>query len=636
MLIYHSSIKEIMYSYHILYCFYILLAICHSLDATSYDMTGRSQVEYKDSTPQLSHIKDSREDGISFEAKHVRLSVYLKHTYQGRKLDEFALPGVQLLKLDYGEISVSKTSGYFLQVLETLEISAQSTWVVDITGSGVWPGDRALLSRVLQRLPSITTLFWREGEPIPLDIVQFLETNHPQCKLYYELDFGYWPPGDHSRRRHRRSRRNPIDEEAVAGEGWNAQMARQSIINSTNLFSIKAQIFNGGRGRDISEMNLILRILATCPNVKELDILVSRGGGCVSYDTDDLYAFDFTSTDATLAPLESLTLDGYMLDAKPNGLKWREWETDHPERHILKAPWKYLPDSAVNYIGYPKIKNWGGLQTFSLKLDTSPLKPGTKTNIEIWLERMDWTHLRSLKINDASTEDLRFLGGKLLPSLQNAEFSGYYADHHAILDFIGNSSFKLESIKFDGIYFCSVTQAITSIVEHHGSSLHTLVIKHSQPRRSSYGRLYDRSRRSKPYRYPSTSFLNLTHITQLRDNAPGLTTLDLDIFVGEAWDYELLDTINSFPELEYLTLRFEAPAGGWNDESDDEDEFDEEDIVYHQYGNSNEYRYKEIDHKLYLMMGLKAYITKGKVGKPYKKLETWVGSEAVVNPELCS
>jgi hypothetical protein len=625
-----------MYYHAILYCFYILLTFCPSIDATSYEMTRRFDIEYGDSTPQLSHIKDSREDGINFKANQARISLYLGHTYGGKKLEEFSLPGTHHLKLDYGDTALSKTSDFFLGVLENLDLSAQSTWIVDINDSGVWPGDGALLSRVLHKLPSIQTLNWRQGEPIPLNIVQFLEINHPRCQLYYELDFGYWAPADGSIRRHRRSRRNTIDEEVIVTEEQNAQLARQSILNSTILYSLKVQVSSGGRKRDPSKMDLIFRILTTCPNIKELDISVLRGGGCVVYHTDNPQALDFTSSDAILAPLESLTLDGYMLHAKPNGLKWREWETDHPERSILNTPWKYLPDSAINYIGYSKIKEWGGLQTSVVKYDTSPLKPGTKTNIDVWLERMDWTHLRTLKMQDPSTEDLHILVGNTLPNLRNIEFSGYYAHHHAILDFLSNSSFRLESIKFDGIYFCSIIQAISSIVENHGPNLHTLVIKHSQPSRRYHGGLYSPSERNRPYRHPSSSFLNTTHITQLRDNIPGLNTLDLDILVGEEWDYEFLDTLNSFPGLEYLTLRFGAPAGGWDDGDEDEDELDEERIVYQHYGQSSEYRYKEIDHKLYLMVGLKEYLTNGKVGKPYKKLETWVGSEVVGDAEFIS
>jgi hypothetical protein len=235
---------------------------------------------------------------------------------------------------------------------------------------------------------------------------------------------------------------------------------------------------------------------------------------------------------------------------------------------------------------------------------------------------MDWSHLHTLKIKDATTKDLESVEGDTLPSLRNVQFSGYYAHHHAILDFIGNNSFTLESIQFDGINFCSLTQVVSTIVEHHRSSLHTLVVKHSQPRRSNYGSL-----RKNTYRFPSASFLNATHLAHLRESISGLATLDLDILVSEEWNYELLDILASFSELEYLTLRFEAPAGGWDDEDEDEDE-DEDGNQYRE-----ERSYREIGNKLYLMMGLKEYLAKRKVGKQFKRLETWVGSEIVGDAE---
>lgn len=613
-----------MYGRNIVHCFLAIFIFGCSVNAKSYETIGQFDAMYGDTTPQLSQIKDSRHDGISFEANQVRISMYLKNTYQGKKLEDFSLPGTQHLKLDYWDAPLSKTSDFFLQILESLELSSQSTWIVDITGSGIWPGNGTLLSRVLHRLPSIKSLYWREGEPIPSEIVRFLEANHPLCRLYYELDFGYWGREVGTTSRKRRTS-NPEDEEALAADERHRDITRQSVINSTILYSLKVSVSNGGRRREPYKMDLILSILTTCPNVKELDISVSRGGGCVHYNTDDLYAFNFTSSNATLAPLESLTIYGYRLHNKPNGQDWMEWEADHPQPHILYAPWKYLPNTVINYFGYPKIKEWRGLESSYVKRDTSRLKPGTKANIDVWLERMDWTSLLTLSIKDVSTEDLKLLGGDTLPSLRNVEFSGYYSHHHAILDFLGNASFNLESIQFDGIGFCSLSQVVSTIVDHHGSSLHTLVIKHWQPRKSHY--VSPRNRDS--YSFPSNSFLNVTHLVQLRESIPGLVTLDLDILVGEEWDYQLLDTITSFSELEYLTLRFEAPVGGWD--GDDEDDFLEESLVPPQYGEVRSY--KEIDNKLYLMMGLKDYLKKRKVGKQFKKLETWVGSEVVRGPE---
>jgi hypothetical protein len=472
----------------IIHYFHVLFLFSCFVGATSYRSafaTNQLDTVCEDIRPQLSTIKDSRDDGISYEANRARISMYLKRKYQGKQLEDFSQPGTHQLKLDYWDKPLAKSSDFFLKVLETLELSPQSTWVVDITGSEIWSGNGTLFFNVIRRLPSITSLYWREGQPIPLDILRFLEANHPLCQLYYQLDFGYEEPEDLVPVDGTGDPRGGLDEEALAVENQKRAMARESILNSTILYSLKVSVFDGGRKSYPDEMVLVLRILTTCPNIKELDILVSRGGGGVFHPTDDLWAFDFTSSDATLAPLESLAIDGYRFHANPNGLNWKEWEADHPARHILYAPWKYLPNTVINYFGYPKIKEWGGLKSTSTKLDTSPLKPGTKTNIDIWLERMNWTHLRTLKLKDARTDELKLLGGDALPSLRNVGFSGYDADHHTILDFLGNISSNLESIHFDGINFCSLTEAMNIIVEHHGSSLRTLVHKHSLAHQSS-------------------------------------------------------------------------------------------------------------------------------------------------------
>jgi hypothetical protein len=55
---------------------------------------------------------------------------------------------------------------------------------------------------------------------------------------------------------------------------------------------------------------------------------------------------------------------------------------------------------------------------------------------------------------------------------------------------------------------------------------------------------------------------------------------------------------------------------------------------YAGHWDSSPYRMNE--NQLTLMMGLKAYLSKKKVGKQFEKLEIWVGSELVKDiGELC-
>lgn len=74
-----------------------------------------------------------------------------------------------------------------------------------------------------------------------------------------------------------------------------------------------------------------------------------------------------------------------------------------------------------------------------------------------------------------------------------------------------------------------------------------------------------------------------------------------------------------------MTLRFEAQIDDWDD-------WDEEEHAL--YGSNGGFRSNE--HNLTLMVGLKTYLRKQKVGKPFKILETWVGSELMKDiAELC-
>jgi hypothetical protein len=74
-----------------------------------------------------------------------------------------------------------------------------------------------------------------------------------------------------------------------------------------------------------------------------------------------------------------------------------------------------------------------------------------------------------------------------------------------------------------------------------------------------------------------------------------------------------------------------VPVGGWDGE--DEDDLLEETLGSPKYG---ELRKQEIDNKLYMMIGLKEFLSKRKIGKPFKKLEIWVGSEVVRDAEQIS
>jgi hypothetical protein len=106
-----------------------------------------------------------------------------------------------------------------------------------------------------------------------------LESSHPNCRLYYELDF--WSG---SGRNHQIWFLDsiPINEtttfkEVEALNGKNSVDARRHIINSTNLYSLRSPIVYGYQSTS-SYMHLAFDILTSCLNIREPDLSINDYG----------------------------------------------------------------------------------------------------------------------------------------------------------------------------------------------------------------------------------------------------------------------------------------------------------------------------------------------------------------------
>jgi hypothetical protein len=87
----------------------------------------------------------------------------------------------------------------------------------------------------------------------------------------------------------------------------------------------------------------------------------------------------------------------------------------------------------------------------------------------------------------------------------------------------------------------------------------------------------------------------------------------------EEWNYNLLDTIVSFPRLTKLVLPFEGEEATWNEGLDEYLLYEDEEGFYHRGA------------PLAMMQGLGPYLRKKKVGRELEILETWVGITKVEN-----
>jgi hypothetical protein len=321
---------------------FLLTYLC-ILAASGYTM-GYNMVDGENSTAQLADTKDSRTDGISYETNQATLLMYLREISSTADVVDFSRPGSHQLTLNYESAKTSKTSNVILEHLNSLEIPRDSTWNINFNGQGYRSPmmNSTLVYSVLEKLSNIKTVHWRIRQPIPAGILSLLETNNPSCLLYYTMPFHWEGENRMIDEMGHQSLRMTEDETHAS-----RMTALEPILKSSILYSLDTSIIASGKPRTPSALDLVFRILESCPNIRELTLSVQDGGGCVVYPGNS-YSFNFLSSDIVLPPLEVLSIIGYRLTDKPDGQKWMEWEAEHPQRNILKLPWKYLPDSIVN------------------------------------------------------------------------------------------------------------------------------------------------------------------------------------------------------------------------------------------------------------------------------------------------
>ena len=149
----------------------------------------------------------------------------------------------------------------------------------------------------------------RLKKPFPSRILTALELKQPSSRLHYTASFINWDPYDEN-----------VPFAQPVGQEPNHQTrakARESIIGSTALHSLKAAVKYGGCP-NLDDLDLVFRVLGSCPNLKKLDLSINWEGCVVSGGTP--YAFDFVSQpDIKFPPLESLILNGYHLNEQSDG-----------------------------------------------------------------------------------------------------------------------------------------------------------------------------------------------------------------------------------------------------------------------------------------------------------------------------
>ncbi|KAH6683063.1 hypothetical protein B0J14DRAFT_137750 [Halenospora varia] len=517
---------------------------------------------------RFSHIKDPRPDGITYLGTSERnKEVLLRHLHatSDQDLEQYSKAGPHKISLDYSSFSSKTGSEAFLKYLLNTSQHHDSSWNIEtIPGAGWEPltGNWTLLSTVVERLPNVTQFRWATSFPIPKVLLATSEKAHPKCRLYYEI------VGDLSN-------------------------SLSLLLHSQNLYSMKARVIGDAitRGKvkyvPSEAWDVVRRILETSPNIRELDLNVIHD--ILPVDVQE--AFNLAGNHSTIPPLRSLSLRGYNFEAEPTG---EEFVPYIQPPQTLIWPLDTFPGFIIRKIGKQRIERWGGMYQPPRILKTVNNR---KTNLDAWMEQMDWTHLHTLRLT-TPTDQIHKLAGGFLPALKHVTFDGekWPDTLDSAIQFLANIP-ALQSISLQNTWSVNpqnVTRNITDIItKHHCPTLVSFKL--------------------------DTVPLTAIQLSQLREHCPNIQSLDIGMERAEEWDYKLLDILATFPDLENLVLR-------WKDE-----EYRDYWDVPREYSDftdpiSQEYysRDDNAEEESAIMKGVALYLRRIKTRKKFQKIETWV------------
>ncbi|KAG4435972.1 hypothetical protein IFR05_008553 [Cadophora sp. M221] len=552
----------------------------------------------QDDPHQLSSTKDPRINGISYEIYKASIEQYLKTASPGRTLEDLAKPDIQKIKLNCWDAWSCIKTDAFLRSLSDIEISGQGIWNIDVGGNPSCQSNITLLAYFIGNLPNVAKLSWNTGWPIPPVLLDSLETKHPACRLYYNLPFSHY--GEYGFADD--GRRNASEANQYRMEFHkNRTLARRSILNSTNLYSLKAYIdYTHTDGPE--KMDLIHQVLLTCPNIRELDLQVWRSG--CHQQSNRSFAFNVEKYNTTLPPLEILKVAGYRFDYPADGI-WR-WPLREYKK-VLLWPWTKLPAFMIKLAGRPLIHNAGGFM--SEEIPSPRLEDLNTTNLDAWLEYMDWSNIHTLEIDSPDEQSLQKLGRYKLPNLKSFSVRGgcqsCSTSDKSTLEFLTTLS-PLESLALVKWKTTALDEILGVITEHH-SSLKSF--EFSQCRVTFCKNEYNTDYSGCGWReHGNGTFPNGTQLTRLFSICPDLHSLDIEIQTSAEWDYDVFDTLASFPILNCLTLSFVSG---------------ERRSSHAEFGYNAQRQHRDDELEL-LIIGIKAYLKKRKSGVPFEQLRTLV------------
>ncbi|KAF2257653.1 hypothetical protein CC78DRAFT_205284 [Lojkania enalia] len=271
----------------------------------------------------------------------------------------------------------------------------------------------------------------------------------------------------------------------------------------------------GREGTSFDTMASVHSALLSCPNITSLDLRVTLLG-CSEFPDRWNFPFKLEGGDK-YPPLKSLRLEGYRFLGQ-------EWE-----------------ESKISEIGYPgqwrieKFFDWwrsGNLEKY-MKFRKIESAQRSKTNLDLWLDAMDWEQLESLALIDNHGQDV-FLekAAPRLKSLQNLEIEG--KEGNTTLRFIGG--LRENSLRNLTLTAGWSTDVLLPILTRHGNSICYLDIH------------------ARENLYETSKAFSISQLSLLSSMAPNLAHLSTNIHRNGMWPLEIFDAISSIKSLQTAEL----------------------------------------------------------------------------------
>ena len=534
---------------------WVLLAVCllaYPLLALQLDSTSATAVR---PTLSTANLHDAAMFTTAVSTGRVMLTRKQLKELQDIPANAFLPPEYTHLTLDYDSPETAAEAEGVLWAIEYLEELQlrQRIHRISVDGWGTLTNFTTLASG-LSRIVRLEVLRWCNNDPIPEQILSALNDFQPSCKLMYDMKFSNWDPYQEDY--------VPIQ---LSGEEPHRDVRTQTrnlVLGSPNLHQLSTYV-RYGKKDDPESLRLIHRILTSCPRLRHLDLAIGHEGCVVG--NDQPYAFDFSGNSALakapFAPLESLQLSRYNLDARYNG---KSRSSYGPDRSRLKWPWHYFPDLGFQSIPTP----WWDFMYKEYVHRPKPRCPtefNETTNLDGWIERMDFSKLNSLDLPGVSPASLH----KLRPVLTNltslAIHGGDECTADALESFLEHGSMRLKKLHLCNMEFTSFDELVDILASRHGQSLNCLALHESEDFREhtcwDHPDCADGDKQRHKW-YDDHLYLNTSQLKQLQQSAQDMETLDIDMDrnLDSIAQAELFETLGSFLHLSNLTLRLESPT----------------------------------------------------------------------------